>query len=434
MTNNLEDEVQRIVAKMDNEGQNDQEQKPEQIDTIHIHYFPDAIVILKEEEKAAQVIDSTPVTPQKISFIPAYAICSFYLFLILSCIAFQVFEILNPPIATVTIIPKSQAVTLTGTLQLGRVLQPLTISQSQTVPATGRGHQPAEQARGYITFYNGQLTSVTVPAGTVLTAANGVQVITDENASIPRELQTIPPTLGHVTVSAHALLAGSRGNIPTGDINQACCAPSILAQNTTAFHSGLDERDFQTVVKRDIENTAVLLKTMLAQSVRGALEGQLKSNEQLFILPCTPTQTSDHQPGQEASTVKVSVSETCSAVAYNDNELSIKAIDLLSRKALQKLGTGFSLFGQAHVSILQAIVTPTTPTLTFFCQGTWVYAISQQAQQSIKLLIAGKPRDEAVKILVSLPGIDRASIEEEDNTKLPKNITSIHFQIIVQSS
>ena len=60
MTSSLEDEVTRVVAGMD-EAQNSQEQQvpgateqeQEAQETIHIHYFPDAIVILKEEEDQA---------------------------------------------------------------------------------------------------------------------------------------------------------------------------------------------------------------------------------------------------------------------------------------------------------------------------------------------------------------------------------------------
>src|SRR6266480_8162777 len=125
MTNSLEDELQRFAASMDDQQNSQQqntleihEQETQPEETIHIHYFPDAIVILKEEDQA-QVVDSTPVIPQKISCIPAYAICGFYFLLILSCIAFQFYCMFNPPIATVTIIPKSQTVTLSGTLQLG---------------------------------------------------------------------------------------------------------------------------------------------------------------------------------------------------------------------------------------------------------------------------------------------------------------------------
>src|SRR6266487_917024 len=113
---NLEEEVNRIVATMDEQhngqeqkqpGTSEQETEPEE--TIHIHYFPDAIVILKEETpEQAQVFDSTPVTPQKISVMPAYAICLFYLLLIFSALSFQLYCMVNPPIATITIIPRSQ--------------------------------------------------------------------------------------------------------------------------------------------------------------------------------------------------------------------------------------------------------------------------------------------------------------------------------------
>ena len=81
MTSSLEDEIQRIVANMDEQHNNQEQEPPETTDqaqkpdeTIHIHYFPDAIVILKEDEHTAQVVDSIPVIPQKISFLPAYAI------------------------------------------------------------------------------------------------------------------------------------------------------------------------------------------------------------------------------------------------------------------------------------------------------------------------------------------------------------------------
>ncbi len=317
MTNKLEDEVRRIVASMDNEQSNQEQEQPDTIEqekepaeTIHIHYFPDAIVILKEDKDNAQpdnTVDTTLAQTKQPSVFIAYTVGIFYLFLIFSCIAVQFYIILNPPIATVTIIPKSQSVTLTGTLQLGRVLQPLTISQSQTVPTTGKGHQPARYATGYITFYNGLFTSQSVPAGILLTGNDGVQIITDQYATIP---EASPPNLGYTLVSAHALYPGSSGNISAYDINQACCATAIKAVNTTSFTGGQDERNFQTVAKADIASVATPLKTTVMQSMQGALQGQVQPPEQLFILPCTPIVTSNHKSGQEATQVKVTVSET----------------------------------------------------------------------------------------------------------------------------
>ena len=199
MTNRLEDEIRRIVASMDDKqngqeqdvpGKTDQETQPDE--TIHIHYFPDAIVILKDGEEtpeAAQVVDSTPITPQRISVIPAYTICLFYLFLIFSTLAFQVYCIFNPPLATVTIIPKSQTATLNGTLQLGRLLNPITISQSQTTPTTGKGHQDARAATGTVTFYNGLFTQQFVASGTVYTGNDGVEIVTTRMQRYRQETQ-----------------------------------------------------------------------------------------------------------------------------------------------------------------------------------------------------------------------------------------------------
>src|ERR1700693_5465476 len=108
MTSSLEDEIQRIVASMDNEEQNNQEQQAQGAteqeqnpdETIHIHYFPDAIVILKEDENTApqgDTIDTTLVKPKQPPVFIAYTTVLFYLFLIFSCIAFQFFCIFNPP-------------------------------------------------------------------------------------------------------------------------------------------------------------------------------------------------------------------------------------------------------------------------------------------------------------------------------------------------
>jgi hypothetical protein len=444
MHDTLEDEVKRILASMESEEPNGQEQdipgtseqETQPDETIHIHYFPDAIVILKEDKDSPQTdnaVETTLAQAKKPPVFIAYAICVFYLLLILSCIAYQVYEILNPPIATITIVPITQTVTLTGTLQLGRVLSPLTISQSQTVPTSGKGHQDAKAATGFITFYNGQLNSVTVPAGTILTASNGVQVITEQGALIPA---ASPPTEGQAAITAHAATSGTRGNISAKDLNEACCALSVLAVNLTSFTGGQDERDFQTVARSDIDTTATPLKTAVAQSMQGAFQGQLTPDEQLQILPCTPTVTSDHQPGQEATRVKVTVSETCSSVAYNREALERKATDLLTHQAATQVGASYSLFGAAQVSVIQATTTPAPHILAFLsvhAQGTWMYALSHTAQQHIKSLIAGKTKQQALDTLAHLPGIQQATIGGLDvTTRLPKNPAWIHLVILEQ--
>jgi hypothetical protein len=429
MSNHLDDNRQRVVASPDKQeaGTNAPQEGIQDIYVLIVREH-------EEEEEHLQVVDSSPVHAQQTSMLPAYAMCCIYSLLIVSTLAFQLYCIVNPPIATITIIPASQTVTLVSTVQLGRVLPPLTISQSQTIATTGKGHQDAKAATGFITLYNGQFQNVTIAAGTILTGASGMQVVTDRDADVPA---ANPPVFGQVKVSAHAMNAGTKGNIAAYDINQACCATSVLVKNTQPFYGGQDERTYITVTYNDIHRVSTLLKTTLAQSITGALQGQHRSQEQLQLLPCTPTVSSNHQPGDEATQVKVTVSETCSAVAYNSEELAAKAAAFLATKARQKAGAGYSLFGTVQVHVTQASVTNTTKPLVFLsfkASGMWIYALSQQSQQQIKHRIAGKTTQQAMNLLASMPGVEQAAIRCSgfgDATKLPKESSDIHLAIIV---
>ena len=392
-------------------------------ETIHVYFVREQAAPQKDE----QGIESTPPkSPQRKSDLPAYTTILFFIFLILSCLAFQLYLVFNPPIVIVTVVPRSQTVHLTGTLQLGRVLVPITLSQSQTVPTTGKGHQDPKQATGFITFYNGLLSEQTVPAGTLLTGSDGVEITTNQDANIP---SAAPPIEGQATITAHAINSGSQGNISAKDINEACCAVSILAVNFTPFHGGQDERDFQTVAKSDIVTVATPLKTAVQQDMQKALQGELKPNEQLQTLPCHPTVASDHQIGEEARLVTVTVSVACSAIAYDTKALEIKATQLLTTQAVRKLGTGYTLLGSVQVSVIQATAQP-RPTLVLSYQGIWVYAISNREQQRIKSLITGKSYQQAMQVLKALPGVERVSIQFDENTKLPKDSRYIHLELI----
>lgn len=382
-------------------------------------------------------LDTTPIPPksavQPISYTEA-GILPFGILLSLFClmsIVFQLYLIINPYTVTVSLLAKSQQVTLTGTLNLGRALNPITLSQSSTANTTGKGHQDARSAVGYITFYNGQLQSVFVPAGTILTGSSGVQIVIDQDANISA---ANPPTWGITTVPAHAVSKGSRGNISAYDINQGCCN-GVKAVNQASFSGGQDERNFQSVAKSDIESAAAPLKSDLAASLQGALEGQLKQGEELQSLPCNPSVTSDHAVGQEATEVKVTMSETCSGIAYNNQELTNKVTQLLTGQAVKKLGSGYSMLESPQVSIIQAAVShiPPTVSLSFQAQSAWVYAVSESEQKHIKNIIAGKSKDEAISLLASLPGIESVSMQSSgvgDDTMMPKHIANIRLAII----
>jgi Baseplate J-like protein len=432
----LHNQIEHLLQSLNNEqeGTMPQDESPqptnedEPVETIHVYF------VRERDDSQATVVEATLAPSQKAKHPSSLFIATTLIFVFmlpLSSILFQVYLAFHPPIATVTILPKTKTVTLAAVLPLGRMLPPLTVSQSQTVPTTGKGHQDATAATGSITFYNGLFTSQFIPPGTILTDQGGRQVITDEEAALPA---ANPPVFGQVTVAAHARSQGGQGNIPAYDINQACCANAVLAKNTQRFTGGQDERSYQTVAPADIAHTATPLKTTLAHSLQGALQGQVQPHEQLFLLVCPPTITSDHQAGQEATSVTVTVSENCRAVVYNSEEVERKATALLTHQAAATLGAAYSLFGTVHVRSIQATITQTPTPLVFFsfrAFGTWIYGLSPPAQQQMKRLIAGKTKQQALHLLASLPGVARAAISWGDDTRLPKDTGDIHLSLFV---
>ena len=429
----LSEGIEQFLQSFNQEENGEPELKAgEEIEEIDVYFVRRP----KKEEGETREDEERPPRQRPRRTIPFAALLALAVNVLLTlCVVIFVIVPELTATVTVTLVPKSEQLMATGRLQLGRILPPITLSQSQTVQTTGHGHQDAKQATGTLTFYNGQFQSVTIAAGTTLTGASGVQIATDQDATIPAESQTIPPILGQVTISAHALVPGIRGNIPPGDINQRCCAPSLLVQNTTSFHGGQDERNFPIVSKTDIDSPVTPMKSLLAQSMQGAFQGQVPPQEHLLLLPCTPTVTADHHPGAEATHIQVTVTQTCSAVAYNNDTLLQKATALLSTQARKQLGAGYSLLGDIQVTVNQATVTHHTQpiVISFTCVGTWVYALSQTAQQHIKMLVAGKTKQQALQLLLSQNGIASVTISGIlDTKKLPDDLTHIHLFIIVE--
>ncbi len=410
----------------------------EELDTIHVYPVEGGGILftrtpLEPEETAAPVIDSQD---DHASTAAAKSPPLFVVFLLLLCV-FVLGDVadtqliaLMTPTATIAITPEVRTVTLQSTATLGKLLAPLTLTQSQTVPATGHGHQDARQATGTLTLYNGLSTVQTVTAGTIITGQDGSRVVIDASRSIP---PANPPSLGETSVPVHAVQAGTAGNIQAGDVNTTL-ATGLYVKNLVAFTGGQDERDYLLVTKADRDTTAATLHTKVTASMTAALQGQLLPGQELHAMPCSPTTTANHAPGEEATSVTVSVSETCTAVAYDMQQLNMRATQLLTSQATQVLGTGYLLNGNVQVRVTRAAATPTTPgvILAFTCAGTFAYMLTEQAQQHLKTLLAGQPRLTALRWLAQQPGIQQASISGiSDNQPLPDDLSHLYLLIVV---
>jgi hypothetical protein len=468
----LEDEVNRLLHNIDQSRANQEEistpeeetrplqTEPEATETIHVY-----MVREREDPLDAYAVDSTlaATTDEPLSSSAAGDPCFFLsaqhqrrtwpglltigagVMLPLASIAFQVLLALLVPTPTIMLVPLAHHLSTTARILVvsgtpigaqipGRLLPSLALTQTKTTPATGKGHQGAQYARGAITFYNGLFTSQTVAAGTILTDSDGVQVVTDQVAVIPAALATSPPTYGRVTVPAQATQTGPQGNISFRDINQACCMPSVLAQNTVAFQDGQNERDYTVVTRADRDNVVSSLTTTLGQSEQAALAAQLDPGEALVTPACKPEVTTDHQPGAEAATVTVTVSVLCTAVAYESAALQDDAVQLLTRQATHMLGLHYSLMGAVEVHVVHAALFDKKrgiATIAVHVEGIWAYQFSQDELEKIKERIAGDTLSQARHTLLSLPGIRRVAVDGMgENQRLPKDMAHFHILLL----
>jgi len=353
-------------------------------------------------------------------------------FTIVCCLLFLAGSILLPllsPSATIHIFPVEHTISTTTAMQVyGRPLPALTLSQSTTVPATGKMHQTATRATGEITFYNGLFTSQTIASGTILNGADGVKIVTDQLAIIPA---ANPPYIGQVTISAHALTTGASGNVAAYDINKECCVTAVKAVNTHAFTGGQNARDYIVVTKSDLASAETSIKTVLEKSERAALKAQVNQGEELLTLACKPSTTNDHQPGEEAKQVKVTVSETCSAVAYNAHDVYANDMQIITHEATKRLGTSYRMLGDMQVSIIHAAISDQTKgivTIAVKLNATYVYQITPAERAQLTHLIAGKSKEQAEIDLLQVPGIQEASITSNVST-LPTDMGKITIVI-----
>ena len=312
---------------------------------------------------------------------------------------YWVWQAITYPHTLVILYAKEKPASLTTTLDIPtRTLAAVTLMKSASLSTSGHGHQDARTATGAVTFYNGQNTPQTIPVGTVLTGQDGVKITTDQPALVPAANL---PNVGVVTIVASAIQAGSKGNIAPYDINFALTSV-LTVKNQTSFTNGRDARDFQAVALTDIDSVTAQVTHMLSSSFQTAFT--LHPGEQAQPTNCHLTTTANHKVGDEAQTVTINGSETCSAVAYSQSQLHEGATRQFTTQT--KPGARYQLAGSLTSQIIS--VSPLTVSLS----GSWVYVFSNDEQESLAEAIQGDTPAQARRYLLSTGVISSASVPD----------------------
>jgi hypothetical protein len=362
----------------------------------------------------------------------------------------RVLSIVPPPPATITITPANKTVQDNFVMQSTDGASNLDNRQinvhqltskphtaTDTVNATGHAQVPAKTATGILTFSNGSASQMTI-APTPITSANGIQVIADQNVTIPAADQN-NGTLGTATVAAHAVTPGASGNIAAGSINGTCCVAgnAIFVKNTNAFTGGQNAQDYHFLQTSDITPVTNAHQAALKSDAQNDVKGQMKSGEQLLgnNINCDdPKTTEDVTPGPNGvnvTTAHVTVSVSCNATVYDANALQTIAQKALQQDASKDPGAGYILAG--------SIVTQTQPqtsqngpiTFSVTAKGIWYYQWTDALKTALLNKIKGKSKAEAQTILNSYKGVGKATIDiSNGGTTLPTDINQIKLDIV----
>ena len=316
--------------------------------------------------------------------------------------------------ATVMITPKARMLQTGATLLIathpnasqvqGRRVATISLTKSKTLSATGHGHDDATRATGVITFYNADSQSYTIPAGTSF-PVQGVTVVTDASVTVQA---VVPPMLGTAFAPAHVIQTGSAGNIAAHAVFTRCCGSAFLtATNTSAFTGGQDAKDYSFIQSSDIHNTASDLVAGLTPRTIEALANETRTGERLVPPLCTPRTQASAVPGTQVASVTVSVTQTCSSVAYLTDSLNQVATSVLAHHANL---ISYQQAGTVQVTVNGSTYQSRSAALRVTLQGIWVYHFTQAQLTQLTRSIAGKNQQEAQATLERVDGIAQVSI------------------------
>ncbi|GCF08389.1 hypothetical protein [Dictyobacter arantiisoli] len=355
------------------------------------------------------------------------------------------------PAVTVKITPNShvvqdsyvlQAVTGNPQANLGQIsLRHLTASpapQSRQVNATGHTQTTATQATGTITFFNftAPPTPLTIKGNTIFTLSNGVQIATDTMANIPAGTLNGSLTPGQRTVRAHALAAGTAGNIAAQRINGSCCVANVIAENQNSFTGGQNPQDYVFVQKSDVDAVVTPLVNSLAQQAQTTFNKELKSNEKLVGTPqCSQNVDKNNaaigDQGHNVNSTNVTVSATCTGMAYDQTGAQKVAQDRLQKKAAADLGSGYALSGDVTTHIVNVTPQGQSVALQVNAQETLAYQLSDAQKTALVNQLAGKKVAAAQAILNAQQGFKQATITTAggNNATLPTDPNQIKLEL-----
>lgn len=389
-------------------------------------------------------------TPKRYFRVNWWSIAALFLLLILAGehtipLIYPVIDTYLHPKAIVTLFPAQKPMSqnysylvVTGTADLSknqipsRLISFTTPTKSETINTTGIGYTPAIQANGAITFYNVAPYNQTIYAGTVITARDGIQIVTDQTITI---VAGNGEANGNAQALAHTIQAGTNANIPPLAINTLCCLSGVLAKNQSPFIGGENPKPYPMLSSADLKREATHLAGTLSPNAKVGIQSQMRDFEQNLVpIQCNMHTASNPKVGEKATTANVSVFETCITQVYDYSEVASLTTSAFLADAQSQLSSNFVQSGNLTIAKRKTTLldkTHSTYELSVSATGTLIFHLTAPQAQSLKKRIAGKSTAQAQQELLQLTGVAGVYIKpaHQDDLSLPTNPDQIQMNV-----
>ncbi|PIR80000.1 MAG: hypothetical protein COU25_02525 [Candidatus Levybacteria bacterium CG10_big_fil_rev_8_21_14_0_10_35_13] len=202
---------------------------------------------------------------------------------------------------------------------------------SVTTNATGK-KDVGTKAKGTVTIFNNDTDSVTLSAGTVITASNGQKFTLDGAVSVASASGDIfsgtKPGTKNANVTAEEI--GTEANVPSDTKFTVGTSKTIAGKNDNAF-SGGSKKSVTVVSDNDIDKLRSDLPKSLEQKAKEQLRGQISGDKtaiENYINTDFSGESFDKKAGDEAKQVTLKATVTFDFVAYNKSDMHSLALKL----------------------------------------------------------------------------------------------------------
>ncbi|MBI2103576.1 baseplate J/gp47 family protein [Candidatus Woesebacteria bacterium] len=281
-------------------------------------------------------------------------------------------------------------------------------SGEKTIETSGK-KLVGEKAKGEVEIRNGTSDDLDLATGTLLTAGNNLEFVTDKSTTIPA--QTVPGSPGTGTATVVASDIGPEYNLPkdesfkVGDYLKS--QVDAVAKND---FTGGASREIQAVSEEDRERVLDELKNELTEKAQEAL-GTSTSEEEFFIdgsvTSSVLSQTYSGKAGDEADSLKLSLNLSVQGLVVSRQNL----FDLAREVLKEKIPEGYIL-RETQIEYEFSLATDSdSESDTYELEGgVSVNLLPEVNTDEIAEAIVGKYPTVAEEYFTKIPGFVRAQI------------------------